>query len=151
MNRIAEALQSIAATLWAGGLWVTGFVVAPVLFARLEDRALAGLIAGKLFSLMAWIGIACALYLIIFRLARHGGMAFRQGLLWVVLLMLLLACAGEFGVQPVMAALKAEALPQQVMESLLRDRFATWHGVASALYVLQCLLAVALVILLNRK
>ncbi|MBY0266567.1 MAG: DUF4149 domain-containing protein [Burkholderiales bacterium] len=151
MSRIAEALQSIAATLWAGGLWVTGFVVAPVLFARLEDRALAGLIAGKLFSLMAWIGIACALYLIIFRFARYGGTAFRQGLLWVVLLMLLLACAGEFGVQPVMAALKAQALPQQVMESLLRDRFATWHGVASALYVLQCLLAAVLVILLNRK
>jgi hypothetical protein len=150
MNRIAEALQSITATLWVGGLWVVGYVVAPVLFARLEDRALAGLVAGKLFSLIAWIGIACALYLIGYRLARAGGAALRQGVFWIVLLMLLLTCAGEFGVQPIMAALKQQALPQQVMESLLRDRFATWHGVASVLHVVQSLLGLVLIVLLGR-
>jgi hypothetical protein len=150
MKRIAEALQSIAAALWAGGLWVTGFVVAPLLFARLEDRALAGLIAGWLFSVMAWVGIACAAYLILYRLTRAGGAAFRQGVLWTVVLMLALTCAGEFGVQPIMAALKEQALPQQVMSSLLRDRFAAWHGVASVLHVILSLLGAVLVILLGR-
>ncbi|MDP1672885.1 MAG: hypothetical protein Q8L65_07170 [Burkholderiales bacterium] len=53
--------------------------------------------------------------------------------------------------QPVMAALREEALPKQVMESVFRDRFATWHGVASGLYVIQSLLGVALVILLTRR
>jgi hypothetical protein len=33
-----------------------------------------------------------------------------------------------------MAQLKADALPREVMESVLRDRFATWHGVSSILY-----------------
>jgi hypothetical protein len=150
MGRVGGALQSIAATLWVGGLWVTGYVVAPVLFARLGDRALAGMVAGKLFSMMAWIGIACALYLLLFRIARHGAGVFRQAVFWIVLLMLLLVCAGEFGVQPVMAALKAEALPRQVMESVLRDRFAAWHGVSSVLYVIESLLGAALVILLGR-
>lgn len=151
MCRIADALQSIAATLWVGGMWAIGYVVAPVLFSRLGDRALAGLIAGKLFSLIAWIGIGCALYLLVFRLARAGAGAFRQGLFWIVLLMLALVCAGEFGVQPIMAALKEEALPKQVMESVLRDRFATWHGVSSVLYVIQSLLGGALVVLLGRQ
>lgn len=151
MGRIAEALQSVAATLWVGGLWTIGFLVAPLLFSTLPDRALAGLLAGKLFSLIAWIGIGCALYLIIFRLVRHGAAAFRQSVTWFVLLMLVLSCAGEFGVQPVMAALKAQALPQQVMESVLRDRFATWHGVASSLYVIQSLVGVALAIQLGRS
>src|SRR3972149_5657994 len=70
MRNLAAALQSIAATLWVGGMWVTGYVVAPVLFATLSDRTLAGLVAGRLFSLIAWVGMACAADLLIVRLAR---------------------------------------------------------------------------------
>lgn len=151
MGRLAEALQSIAATLWVGGMWAIGYVVAPVLFSRLGDRALAGLVAGKLFSLIAWIGIACATYLLLFRLMRYRAAALRQGVVWIVALMLVLVCAGEFGVQPVMAALKEQALPRQVMESVLRDRFAAWHGVSSVLYVIQSLLGALLVVLLGRS
>ena len=151
MGRFAEALQSIAATLWVGARWGIGYIVAPVLFSRLGDRALAGLIAGKLFSLIAWVGIACAIYLLLFRMVRYGGGVFKQGVFWIVLLMLALVCAGEFGIQPIMAALKEEALPKQVMESVLRDRFAAWHGVSSVLYIIQSLLGAALVVLLGRS
>jgi hypothetical protein len=150
MRSIVDALQSITATLWVGGMWAIGFIVTPMLFATLPDRALAGLVAGKFFSLIAWTGIACAVYLLGYRLARDGTGALRQGLFWIVLLMLVLVIAGEFGVQPVLAALKEQALPKQVMESVLRDRFATWHGVASGLYVIQSVLGAALVILLGR-
>lgn len=151
MGRFAEALQSIAATLWVGAMWGIGYIVAPLLFSRLGDRALAGLIAGKLFSLIAWVGIACAIYLLLFRMVRFGGGVFKQGVFWIVLLMLALVCAGEFGVQPIMAALKEEALPKQVMESVLRDRFAAWHGVSSVLYIIQSLLGAGLVVLLGRS
>lgn len=151
MGRFAEALQSIAATLWVGAMWGIGYIVAPVLFSRLGDRALAGLIAGKLFSLIAWVGIGCAIYLLLFRMLRSGTGVFRQGVFWIALLMLALVCAGEFGIQPVMAALKEEALPKQVMESVLRDRFAAWHGVSSVLYIIQSLLGAALVVLLGRS
>jgi hypothetical protein len=151
MGRFAEALQSIAATLWVGAMWGIGYIVAPVLFSRLGDRALAGLIAGKLFSLIAWVGIGCAIYLLLFRMLRSGTGVFRQGVFWIALLMLALVCAGEFGIQPIMAALKEEALPKQVMESVLRDRFAAWHGVSSVLYIIQSLLGAALVVLLGRS
>jgi hypothetical protein len=151
MGRFAEALQSIAATLWVGAMWGIGYIVAPVLFSRLGDRALAGLIAGKLFSLIAWVGIGCAIYLLLFRMVRSGTGVFRQGVFWIALLMLALVCAGEFGIQPIMAALKEEALPKQVMESVLRDRFAAWHGVSSVLYIIQSLLGAALVVLLGRS
>jgi MFS family permease len=137
----------MAITLWIGGMWAIGFIVAPVLFAQLGDRVLAGALAGKLFTLIAWIGIACAVYLLVFRIARFGATCFKQGFVWVTLLMLVLVLAGEFGVHPVVENLRIHALPQQVMESVLRDRFMTWHGVASALYVLQSLLGVALVVL----
>jgi len=151
MRGIADALQSMTAALWVGGMWAIGFIVAPILFATLPDRALAGLLAGKFFSLIAWTGMACAIHLLLYRWVRDGMAALRQGLFWVVLLMLALTLAGEFGVQPVLAALKEQALPKQVMESVFRDRFATWHGVASGLYVIQSVLGAALVILLGRK
>ena len=147
MRAFADALQAMAITLWIGGMWAIGFIVAPVLFARLGDRMLAGALAGKLFTLIAWIGIACAVYLLVFRIARFGAACFKQGFFWVTLLMLALVLAGEFGVHPVVENLRIHALPQQVMGSVLRDRFMTWHGVASALYVLQSLLGVALVVL----
>jgi hypothetical protein len=59
--------------------------------------------------------------------------------------MALIVAASQFGIQPLMAQLKADALPREVMESVLRDRFATWHGVSSILYLMQSLLGLWLV------
>jgi len=146
MKFFADALQSIAVTLWVGGMWTIGFVVAPLLFARVPERVLAGLIAGKLFTLVAYIGIACALILLLFRVARFGAAALKQGNFWLVLVMLALVLVGEFGVQPVLESLKAQALPKEVMASIFRDRFGTWHGVASGLYVIESLLGLVLVV-----
>lgn len=150
MKSIADALQSIAVTLWVGGMWAIGFIVAPVLFSGLGDRALAGAFAGKLFTIIAWIGIGCALYLVFFRLMRFGAGCFRQGFVWVTLLILALLLAGGFGVQAILESLRAQALPKEVMESVFRDRFMTWHGVASVLYVVQSLLGLFLVVLHGR-
>ncbi|MFN7087712.1 MAG: DUF4149 domain-containing protein [Burkholderiales bacterium] len=150
MKSFADALQSLAVTLWVGSLWTIGYLVAPLLFATLPDRALAGLLAGKFFTLAAYVGLACAIYLLLFRLARFGAAAFRQGFFWVALLMLVLIVVGQFGVQPVVESLKAQALPREVMESVLRERFDTWHGVASGLYVIESVLGAALVVLQQR-
>lgn len=146
MKSFADALQSIAVTLWVGGMWTIGFIVAPLLFARVPERMLAGLIAGKLFTVIAYIGIGCALVLLVIRVVRFGAPALKQGNFWLVLLMLALVLVGEFGVQPVLESLKAQALPKEVMASIFRDRFDTWHGVASGLYVIESLLGLVLVV-----
>jgi hypothetical protein len=146
MRFIADALQSIAVTLWVGGLWVIGLVVAPFLFHALADRAQAGSLAGHLFMTMAYMGLGCGAYLLLYRLAIFGSHALRQLLFWIVLLMLALDAAGQFGVQPIMAGLKQQALPKEVMESIFRDRFAAWHGVASVLYLVECALGLVMVL-----
>lgn len=146
MRRVAEGLYQIALTLWVGGLWVVGYVVAPVLFASLAERQLAGMLAGKLFAIIGWIGLAAAVYLLVFMLIRQGGRSFRSSLLWLVLLMALMAAVQLFGIQPLMDQLKLEALPREVMESVLRDRFAAWHGISSILYLLQSMLGACLVV-----
>jgi hypothetical protein len=145
MRTVTEVLYAIAITLWVGGLWTVGFVVAPVLFATLPERAVAGALAGKLFGLMAYIAIVCAVYLLLFRLGRFGGSSFRQAVFWIIVLMLGLAVAGEFGVQPILAGLKHQALTKEVAESVLRDRFAAWHGIASVLFVIESVLGAVLV------
>lgn len=150
MRQLSDALYLTAITLWVGGLWAIGYMAAPVLFASLGDRQLAGMVAGKLFALIAWVGLGSAAYLLVFLLLRWGSGFFRRSVFWLVLLMALLAAASLFGIQPLMAQLKADALPQEVMESILRDRFATWHGVSSILYMVQSLLGLWLVIWANR-
>jgi uncharacterized membrane protein len=146
MGGLASALYNIAVAVWVGGMLAIGFIAAPVLFAQLADRTMAGNLAGEMFTFTAWTGLGCGAYLTLFILFAKGWRAFQSGVFWIVVLMLCLTAAGYFGVQPILAQLKADALPRQVMESALRDRFTAWHGVSSVLYLVQSLLGIALVI-----
>jgi hypothetical protein len=146
VRRLSEALYLFAITLWVGGLWAIGYMAAPVLFASLGDRQLAGMVAGKLFALIGWVGLGCAAWLLVFLVLRCGGQVFKRAAFWLVVLMALLAAASQFGIQPLMAQLKLDAMPREVMESVLRDRFAAWHGISSILYMVQSLLGLWLVI-----
>jgi hypothetical protein len=150
VSQIAEGLQWLAVTVWVGALWTIGLLVAPTLFQFLPDRVLAGSIAGRLFTYTALLGIGCGVYLLLFRLVRFGSHALRHAFLWVALGMLVLTAIGQFGVQPILEGLRQQAFPRQVAETVLRDRFATWHGVVSVLYVVECVLGVALVLLQPR-
>lgn len=145
MRRFWSGLAGVLLVLWIGGLWVIGYVAAPVLFASLDDKQLAGVLAGRLFDWMAWIGIGAAGFLLVHRLATEGAAALRSLFFWVVTLMLLLTLAGHFGIQPIMQALKDQAMPQAVMESVFADRFARWHGISSILYLVQSVLGLFLV------
>lgn len=147
MRRLADALHWIAVALWAGALWTVGLLVVPTLLRILDaDRALAGRIAGDLYTQLAWLGFACAGYLLVFRLARFGGGAFRQPAFWVVIAMFALGLTGQFFVQPILSGLAERAALRQIVEAVYLQRFATWHGVSVALYGAQSLLAVALVL-----
>jgi hypothetical protein len=146
LRRLADALYFAALTLWVGGLWAIGYLVAPTLFATLADRQMAAMLAGKLFVLIGWIGLGCAAYLLVFMLLRIGGAALKRWSFWLVLLMLGLTAASQFGIHPLLAQLKADALPREVMESVMRDRFVAWHGIASILYLLHSLLGLLVVV-----
>lgn len=145
MKRLSDLIAAWAVALWVGGLFAIGYLAAPVLFYQLEDRALAGMLAGRMFSLIAYLGMACGAYLLLHRLFRYGSGSLKQVFFWVALVMLLLTLGQRFGIQPIMEGLKAQALPQDVMDSLFRSRFQTWHGISSAVYLIQSLLGLVLV------
>ncbi len=145
MRRFWDGLAGVSLVLWIGGMWAVGYLAAPVLFASLGDKQLAGMLAGRLFGLIAWIGIASATYLLIYRVARDGVAALKTLFFWVVAMMLALILAGHFGIQPIMQGLKDQAMPHAVMQSVFADRFARWHGVSSILYLIQSALGLLLV------
>ena len=90
MKRLPDLLSAWAVSLWVGGLWAVGYLAAPTLFYSLTDRMLAGMLAGKLFGHIAWVGLVCGGWLLMHRLSRFGVLALKQGFFWIVVLMLLL-------------------------------------------------------------
>ncbi len=134
-TKLFHVIERILLTLWVGALWVTGFMVAPLLFAELDDRALAGSVAGSLFSVTSYLGLLCGVLLLII-----NGLTFR-GVNWraaVIIIMLLLVVVGQFVITPMVAGLRVQGLTDTV-------RFAQLHGLASVLFLMTSVLGMTLV------
>lgn len=120
------AAERVLLSLWVGALWAVGYVAAPVLFMTLDDRALAGSLAGAMFTVVAYLSLLCGGLLLLLQGWRPG--RWRR---WPLLAMLGLVAIGEFGLRPEMVAGSAG--------------FASLHGIARAIYLLVSLLGLALV------
>ena len=79
MPKFGSLLEKIALTLWVGGLWAIGYIAAPVLFTQLADKQLAGNLAGSMFVVIAYVGMACGAYLLLYRINQYGSAVFKQG------------------------------------------------------------------------
>lgn len=146
LKNLPRNLALLCAALWVGGMAAVGYLAVPVLFQTLPDRQLAGLLAGKMFAVMAYVGIGCAIYLLAHQFRLFGTLFWKQKTVWIIGVMLLLVLIGQFGIQPAMAELKAQALPLEVMQSPLAGQFKALHGIASILYLIQSLLGLVLLI-----
>ena len=138
-------LRTLVVSLWAGSLWTVGYLVAPVLFATLPDRSLAGSIAGSLFRAQAWLSLACGLLLLLLVWLNKTADIKRTTSVLIVA-MLVCVLVDYFGLQPFMAEIRAIAASHGgEMDEALRSRFGLLHGVASIIYLVQSLLAAVLV------
>jgi hypothetical protein len=146
MKNFSSILASLLTTAWVGSIWAVGYLAVPVLFYAQPDRQLAGMLAGQMFTLVDYLGMACGLYLLVQHLGMSGRASFRQTLFWTVAVMLLITIVLHFGIQPVMDRLKAQALPLDVMHSPYADRFKMLHGMSSIIYLIQSLLGVILLV-----
>ena len=137
--------RELLVTLWAGSLWTVGYLAAPLFFTTLSDRMLAGTIAGMLFRAEAWLSLVCGILLLaVFRADMDHPS--RRICLRIIVAMLLCVLIGYFGLQPFMAEIRAAAAQTGgVMDEAMRARFGMLHGVASLIYLVQSLLALALV------
>ncbi len=142
---LLSTLERLLTTLWVGALWAIGYLAVPLLFAHLDDRILAGALAGRMFSALSYAGLVAGLSLLALIVLRREA-RWRRSRLVMVGVMVLLVLIGEFLIQPIMAELKVHGL---VAGSAQAASFAIWHAVASILYLINSLLGLAVVALGN--
>ncbi len=146
MKNLSIHLATLFATAWVGALWAVGYLAVPVLFFGQPDRQLAGILAGQMFTLVNYLGLGCGVYLLAWEFGSSGRASLRHALFKIVAVMLLITVALQFGFQPVMNGLKAQALPLDVMHSAYASQFGMLHGISSIFYLIQSLLGIFLVI-----
>ncbi|WP_424194989.1 DUF4149 domain-containing protein [Ampullimonas aquatilis] len=148
-KRLAPHLELLITVIWVGSLWTVGYLVAPTLFTNLTDRVLAGTIAGFIFRTEAWVSLACAMCLLVVWILDARPESRHPHIKWLVAAMAACTMIGYFGIQPMMAELKAAA-PAGLMEGAAASRFGMLHGIASLIYLLQSVLGGWLLIKLAR-
>jgi len=144
LSAILQAAERVLLTLWVGGLWVTGLVVAPVLF-RNYERMVAGDIAGHLFAAMSWLGMLCGALLLVFSVVRARQRVWRDWRAGVLVIMLAFTVIGEFGLAARMRELKELMTLPPVAPAVLSE-FGRLHGIASLLFLVNSALGLVLVI-----
>jgi len=115
--------------LWAGSLWSVGLWVTPILFSAQSDRHLAGVLAGRIFSIETYVGIAVAMLALL--------LPGRTKFVWGYVAAALLA-ANEWALRPVMVMARAHGVAAGLS-------FGAWHGVSAVIYLMACLALLVLV------
>ena len=120
----------LLAALWWGSLTGLGFVVVPLLFMHLPTSAAAGAMAAKLFTAQTWIGIACAMLLLLVSNKKDplAPALPAQPAIKFIVAGLLLAVLVEFGVAPRIVNARVDG-----------GNLKLWHGLGSAMYLGQWL------------
>jgi vacuolar-type H+-ATPase subunit I/STV1 len=140
------AARVLVATLWAGALWVLGYVAAPAVFGVVSGP-LAGDIVGSFLRRLAWISMICAvLMLVLVRVSPDLEPGRRRYLNLLVLAMLACALVMFVGLQPAMASLREAAGPGGVRSSPLWTQFAVLHGISQLFHLIEAVLAAILVV-----
>ncbi len=119
-----ERLPVLAAALWWGSLSTVGLLVVPMLFAHLPSPTLAGNMAAKLFAAQTWVAVACCVVLLLISRPKQALAQYQWARSAMVFILggMLLALLVQFGVAPRIVA---------------RQDLRLWHGVGSAMYLLQ--------------
>lgn len=138
-----DSLRAVAKTFWIGGLWIIGIVVTPVLFSML-DRVTAGMVAGKLFSAIAWVGLVCGIILLVDEIWRNGVRGMKEAAFWLVVGMLACTIINQFAVAPIIVDLKQQM--NHAAEGMFGGGFATWHAISSLIYLVQSLMGLVYVL-----
>jgi hypothetical protein len=114
--------------LWAGSLWSLTWVTWTLFHAQ-NDRHLAGVLAGPLFSIEAYVGVGVAAL----ALLLPGRTKFVWGYFAASLLAL-----NEWGLRRVMEAARAHGTAAGLT-------FGAWHGVSMVLYLIASLAVIVLI------
>jgi Domain of unknown function (DUF4149) len=125
---VIRTIGLLSAALWWGSLSTIGFVVVPLLFARMQTKQMAGQIAALVFQYQAYVSWVCGgvLIFIAFMQARKSAKAFRLGENSLLLAGLVFSLCVYFIVAPQISA---------------RQNLKLWHSLGTALFAGQWICA----------
>ena len=130
----------LALMIWAVTTWVTGYVFAPLMFAK-WPKIEAGLITGELLRMTYLIGLVCAIVLLIDYRVRDARQLLHHKSLWLTLLALFVVVIQYAVITPKMQTLKATMLNNPAD----MNAFMQMHGVSQVLYLITSVLLAVLV------
>jgi len=129
-----------------GLLLVSGYVVTPILFAKADSAMQAGMLAGHIFHMVNIGVLFLAAAVASFWMRSHTAGRLNWALL---LLIVLLISINEFGISPLIQAIKdsAGAIDALAKGDPQRVQFGIYHGVSAVCHLLATLMAALLVAL----
>jgi hypothetical protein len=148
-----QRLFLLIAGVWVGSLFTVGYLVVPTIFANLQDRQVAGMIAAAIFQAEAYLSVlVCVALLLLANTLIKRKVENYRNTRWVILVLLLISAMTCFGFIPYMNALRQEALLLgiPVMASPSASLFGRLHGISSGLFLIQSLLGLWMVWRLSR-
>jgi hypothetical protein len=125
---VIRSLFRVLLVLWAGSLWSVNWVTW-ILFHAQNDRHAAGVVAGQLFTVEAYVGLGVAALALL--------LPGRSKFVWGYVAAALLA-VNQWALRPVMASAHTRG-------AVAGLSFGAWHGVSAVLYVLACLAVLLLI------
>lgn len=150
----AQRIFILIAGLWVGSLLAVGYLVAPAIFSTMTDRQAAGMVAGSIFRLEAYLSvIVCIGLMVLANLLINRGLNQFRIIRWLLLAMLLCSLAATLVLIPWMNALRDTALAEgmPVMLSPSASLFGRLHGASSILFMVQSVLGIYLVWRLSKN
>lgn len=121
----------LIAAFWWGSLTTIGFLVVPMLFARLGNPSVAGNFAGQLFAAQTWVALGCGIALLTYFRSKMAETLDRpaRAAIYLIVPALLMALLQQYAVAP---------------HILARENLKLWHAVGSGMYFGQWICAGAL-------
>ena len=155
VDRLAlfQRLFLLIAGVWVGSLFTVGYLVVPTIFANLQDRQVAGMIAAAIFQAEAYVSVfVCVTLLLMANKLIKRNIEHYRSTRWVILVLLMISALTCFGLIPYMDTLRQEALlfGIPVMASPSASLFGRLHGISSGLFLIQSLLGLWMVWRLTR-
>lgn len=137
-----QRLENLLLAIWTGVNIGVGYIAAPVLFVMLNDKMLAGSLAGKMFYIAGIVGLIFGILLILMRFRQEGAVYFRHWRGWLLCLMILFVAIIFFVLQPMIIEVKSLGL---VEGSAAAKKFGMLHGISSILFLLTTLFGATLI------
>jgi len=140
---VTQRVFSLLSGILFGALLSVGFLVTPTLFNVLDDKQVAGMIAGEVFKNTSFFSLVVSVFLLIYaNLLVKRDLNHYKLIRWLLLSCICLTLIGTFVVQPMMVELRELALNQgaPVMQSPQAKSFGRLHQLSSALFTIEVLM-----------